>query len=524
MRTFDSLRKEFESKLDKSFLIEEVYPIFTKMMNLCYKAYSTGGQKPIFFELALRVSESYKDIFFLDALRTADASDFDGVPRSVSNRETAFRYRINQLEKDWFTQDQNQFNSDLRDSIYQLKGAYEAYLDSIAIAYPRYYSLKYKPFEISFSTLQEKMADNAKLLLNYTVAGDSLYLLWVNGKRFDFLRIPYGKDQIELIQSFYRALERPRLNKLDVLQQMGTELYNLLLANIPLNTNEDLLVVPDGALFYLPFEALIDQKGAYLVESFTTSYSNSINGLFELHKGDSPDDLKLLTVAPEFSQGGDGLPPLKYNGEEVRLISEYFDSESLIGGEGTLPRFLQQVADYNVIHLATHASANDAFPDYSNLAFYGNDQNLLYVKDLYNLDLNAAMVTLSACQTGIGQLQKGEGMLSLSKGFYYAGARSLINSLWKINDKSTAQLMSYFYDNLSEGKPKDIALREAKLKYLRTTEDPYLKHPYYWASFVISGNTDALLTDWKPFYLGSGFFLIAGIVYWRYYRRKQQAA
>ncbi|WP_445384336.1 CHAT domain-containing protein [Robiginitalea sp. IMCC44478] len=524
LRTFDSLRKEFESKLDKSFLLEEVYPIFTKMMGLCHSAFLTDGDKQRFFELALRVSESYKDIFFLDALRTANASDFDGVPRSVTNRETAFRYRINELEKEWFTEGQNHQNAELRDSIYALKEAYDRYLDSISVAYPKYYNLKYKPFKVSLYALRQKMTGNNQMLISYTVAGNYLYLQWVNSKGFDFLKIPYGRDETELISSFYRAMERPQLNQLDKLEKMGKELYNLVLANVPLKKEEHLLIVPDGALFYLPFEALRDQRGSYLLESCTISYSNSINGLFEIAKRDSLDNLKLLAVAPEFSQEGAGLAPLKYNGEEVRLISEYFDSQSLTGEEGTLTRFLEQVKNHKLIHLATHASANDAFPDYSNLAFYGDNKNLLYVKDLYNLELNATMVTLSACQTGIGQLRKGEGMLSLSKGFFYAGARSLINSLWKINDKSTSRLMSYFYENLSKGKPKDVALREAKLKYLRTTEDPYLRHPYYWASFVISGNTDALLQDWKLLYWVSGLLLLAGFAFWRYNRRKEQAA
>ncbi len=129
------------------------------------------------------------------------------------------------------------------------------------------------------------------------------------------------------------------------------------------------------------------------------------------------------------------------------------------------------------------------------------------------MNLNADMVTLSACQTGIGKLKKGQGMLSLSKGFYYAGAKSLVNTLWKINDKSTVKLMEYFYEGLSKGYSKSEALRKAKLKYLETTDDELLKHPYYWAAFVVSGDVSPISNNntlWWVFGIGVVTLLLIG--------------
>ena len=169
--------------------------------------------------------------------------------------------------------------------------------------------------------------------------------------------------------------------------------------------------------------------------------------------------------------------------------------------------------------MATHATANDTYPDYSYLAFAqaedSNQSNILYIKDLYNMSLNADMVTLSACETGIGQLKNGQGMLSLSKGFNYAGAKSIVNTLWNINDKSTVKLMEYFYEGLSKGYSKPEALRLAKLKYLETTEDDLLKHPYYWAAFRVSGDTSPLSSGtttiwWISIGLGVTFLFISG--------------
>jgi len=109
--------------------------------------------------------------------------------------------------------------------------------------------------------------------------------------------------------------------------------------------------------------------------------------------------------------------------------------------------------------------------------------------------LTTDLVTLSACQTGLGKLQKGEGMLSLAKGFSYAGAKSLVTTLWKINDQTTSELMQEFYKNLDDGMPKDKALREAKLAYLKTADDDLLTHPYFWSGFMISGDVAPLTSN-----------------------------
>ncbi|HMR17438.1 MAG TPA: CHAT domain-containing protein, partial [Mariniflexile sp.] len=205
--------------------------------------------------------------------------------------------------------------------------------------------------------------------------------------------------------------------------------------------------------------------------------------------------------------------PLVYNGQEAQNISAYFESSIYDGKQASIVNFKKDLSAYNLIHFATHASANDEFPDYSYLAFEDteNASNLLYAKDLYNYQINADLVTLSACQTGFGKLQKGEGMLSLARAFHYAGVPSIVTTLWKINDQSTSEIMTYFYKNLSDGLSKKEALRQAKLSYLNANEDALLRHPYYWSGIVITGNTLPLDTTnyfvWAVFILG-GLMLI----------------
>jgi CHAT domain-containing protein len=131
--------------------------------------------------------------------------------------------------------------------------------------------------------------------------------------------------------------------------------------------------------------------------------------------------------------------------------------------------------------------------------------------------LDADLVTLSACESGIGDLKRGEGFLSLARGFFYSGAASIASTLWKINDASTTTLMTSFYKNLSKGEAKDVALQNAQIEFLDNNRDNALSHPYYWSAFVISGNTLALSLpyNWIWFILVTLVVLVSGFLYFK---------
>lgn len=159
--------------------------------------------------------------------------------------------------------------------------------------------------------------------------------------------------------------------------------------------------------------------------------------------------------------------------------------------------FASLASGFRILHLATHGVADERVGDYSYLAFASEADSianeLLYVRDLYNLQLNADMVVLSACQTALGRLQRGEGIISLARAFAYAGARSIVTTLWSVEDASTKTLMLAFYRHLQAGMPKDQALQQAKLEWIANAG--YFKaHPYCWAGLIVIG--DAKEIDW----------------------------
>ena len=228
----------------------------------------------------------------------------------------------------------------------------------------------------------------------------------------------------------------------------------------------------------------------------------------------------------DLSQNRLALGPLQYNDDEVLVIDALVGADVFVDSLATEDRFTSLAGDYRILHLSTHGKANDKVGDYSFLAFYEQDDSLenewLYNRELYNLKLNADMVVLSACETGIGELQRGEGIISLARGFSYAGAKSIITTLWSVDDKSTMRLMENFYANLKSGQSKDAALRQAKLDYLKTSRD-IGDEPYFWAGFIPVGDMSPVELDggWRNWWVYGLVSLGALIFLFSYFRKSR---
>ena len=166
-----------------------------------------------------------------------------------------------------------------------------------------------------------------------------------------------------------------------------------------------------------------------------------------------------------------------------------------LGKDAKESSFKKDAPKARVIHLATHAIVDDRMPMYSKLIFsqIGDDDEdgFLQAYEIYNMRLTADLVVLSACETGIGKLSRGEGLASLARAFFHAGVPSLVASLWAVDDYATTQIMENFYRELKNGLTKDKALRQAKIKYLHTAQGEK-RHPYFWAGHVLMGDASAI--------------------------------
>ena len=204
-----------------------------------------------------------------------------------------------------------------------------------------------------------------------------------------------------------------------------------------------------------------------------------------LDASETPDNLELIRSI---------ITPLRHNVEEARSVSTLFDGDLLMAKSATKSRFLELASEYQILHLATHAKANEKHGTYSFIAFTSQDSldSYLYANELYGLNLNAQMVVLSACETGIGELRKGEGVYGLTNSCFYSGAQSVVTSLWNVNDRATSTLFNSFYTSLKDGQRKDVAMQKAKTEYLDKTKYP---DPFFWAAFVPMGNMAPISTD-----------------------------
>ncbi len=283
-----------------------------------------------------------------------------------------------------------------------------------------------------------------------------------------------------------------------------------------------LIIVPDGALHYLPFETLIpsgrhgapgESHRTYLAEKFATVYAPSASALVTVRAineqvaaptkvllafGDpiappAPErkvasDNGTRTALPvpdtpvtdEYGERGFSFTRLPYTREEVLGISKLYSAAHKS----------EKMDQFRYIHFASHGFIDESKPGRSGILLsrdaHSTEDGVLQMGEIMRLKLNADLVTLSACNTGLGKLVNGEGILGLTRAFFYAGARNITVSLWNVNDSSTSALMKVFYENLNRGLSKSAALRQAKLTLLHGKEAAW-HHPYYWAAFVLVG-------------------------------------
>jgi CHAT domain-containing protein len=270
----------------------------------------------------------------------------------------------------------------------------------------------------------------------------------------------------------------------------GKIAYDRLLLPKKSNT-KNLIIVPDGVLHFMPFEALITQESKttnfekmhYLLNDFSIAYNNSAS--FYLNaKPFCPKEKTVLGIFPVFEKTN---YTLTYSKTELQSIQNSFKGKFLDNNNATFQNFKQNAANYSILHLSTHAtSGNIETP--ASIKFY--DREVLY-SELYHLNIKPNLVVLSACETGIGKLYKSEGAMSIARGFQFAGAQNLLFSLWKVNDYTTAVFMGDFYKNIKKKDAYFEANAKAKRDFLKNKNiSNTKKSPYYWAPFVYYGSLE----------------------------------
>lgn len=556
----DQIRLSYLEDASKSYLVKETKPIYEKAIGICLQYHQLTKDKK-YLEQAYKYVEKSKAIILLEQIKESRANNFSGIPDSIKQKEKELKIEIGQIEKKLALHPSNietdSIKANLSEQLIYKKRAYEELIKSLEKNNAAYHQLKYDLETIKTENIQQQILRDSQTLLEYFIGADSIFCFKIT--KDDHQVFSQAKDfplkswVDSLRQGIYYCRNNTQTNERDCEQldllyaKYASKLYNKLVA--PLNiapSNKQLIIVPDGVLGYIPFDALLTkeitiyqsrqfQKYPYWGLNQHISYAYSATFLKELQKAPiNKSNKKLLAYAPSFqikqpivvqnlhAQRGN-LTPLLFSQKEVENISQFFNGKLVNKKEANKANFLKEAPNYRYLHLASHGKMNDLDADLSYIAFtqYGdsiNQEELLYLRELYDMEINADMVVLSACETGIGALQNGEGIISLARGFSYAGAQSIITSLWSVNDQKTADLMKAFYRNLAEGMEKDIALSEAKRSYINTTNGNFA-HPFYWAGFIPIGNMDSIESEpdwtWGVLAIISSLLLIGIFFYWK---------
>jgi len=478
-------------------------------------------QQPRFEADAFRYLEKAKARAFLDSIEVSKLDLSKGISQRLLNEETDLMNKISQLDTRLLVP---QLSQDQRDEISKELAKYEEQLESLRREIrefsPAYANLRY-PQTLNLQEAQNVLVDNETACFIYLLAKEKSYGFALTRKNIKIFPLPDRKEVQELVQQHLMAIT-------DASNQNFSAAYQLYKALIQPGLSDNikrLIIVPDDVLYYVPFETLLrkDRSKEWLIGGYTIAYAPSLSSLRELvlrKKENSQKAAKDILAIGDPSYGDNEFEPaigggsgsfdsygssaetkfsrLKFSGQEIEKIGALFKAsrrETLLREMATEENFKHEnLADYRIIHFATHAFIDDKKPARSAVVLSldqdPKEDGFLQMREVFNLRLRADLVVLSACQTGLGQLIRGEGIEGLSRAFFYAGASSVLLSLWAVNDQASSQLLERFYLHLRSAKPVMDALRRAKLELINSE---VLAHPYYWAGFVVSGNADMVI-------------------------------
>lgn len=456
----------------------------------------------------LKNNIDYKSKFLWHHFLLNNSNDILKIPDSLISLEQQLRKKLStfKLEKEKKqTQDYDNLIIEIEEKITKLT-------EEISDKYASFNYFDKNNFNLS-SFVNNLKPD--EVFVKYEKIDSLLFVFFIGKNKVETLNLGNYKIIEEGVQKYINKYLQ-KINKPNT--KLEEKIFNDLALNKILPYN-NITIVPDKILYFLPFDVL-KHNNHYLIESKNIKYANSLPLLLYQPQITKRKTSKLTFFTPSYKNGS--LSELKGAVKETEKINEIIPGTIYLGTEATKQNFIKNSKNFGVIHLAMHTFINEQNPDLSTLVFSDCDkENMLNINELYGLNFQSDLAVLSACKTGIGGFKTGEGLVSLSRAFTYAGVPATVSSLWNAPDQSTQEIMVAFYKNLKEGQNKSTALHNAKLNYLHNTKNTYLKAPFYWAGFVMYGNDQAITFNDTLNYLWA-FLIALGVIVIIYFLRKKK--
>jgi len=485
-------------------------------------------------DIGFKFAEKSRMMIILVANRDKKIKKYIGVPDSLIQKETRLHNKILNLQNQLYLCERTGLNSAHRKLISGELAKAQIESDHLKSIFERnynsYFDLKYNLHVLGLNQIQ-KLLRNDQVLLEYQLLENELITIVISR---DHVSMRVGSDKGYERQStikFYETISQNPSNKDPVKSykdfvETAHCLYSWLIEPLQEEIkNKRLIIIPHNELNLVPFELLISKLPStnhfvdysdlsYLIKNCPVSYGYSGTLLFD--ETTIKPVKKAAFFIPDFIH-------FKGMQEEVKEAHNLMGGDLFSGNEANESRFKLSAGDYKILHIASHTYLDDQIPTLSSLVLKPDSDSindgLLYSYELYQLQLNAQLIVLSGCKTGMGKLQQGEGLLSLSRSFLYSGVHSVAYTLWPQADKAGAEIVIGFYKGIKKNKRLEDALQFAKLDYL-SNSDPAKTHPYYWSGFVIAGKTDPImLNNYFPkatIFLVLIFVSIGGLTYCKF--------
>ncbi len=523
-------REELVTGTAKFQWADEFHEINQLAINLLFQL-ETKGQEAKYEKEAFLWSERGRARLFLEQLSVSRIPFSGIIPDELYLEEENYRNEILRIDRE-IEQETEKSKEDRQQAVirelYSKRFAYEdslkQWVEHVEKTYPIYTHFRY-PRPSNLEEIQNVLKHDESLV-SYSLLEDKTIAWVVRLDTFFMVELPISDS---IITSDVDALRWDLLKMGGTYKNRTSQLYEYVFKPLEeyLETNQVVYIIPDGALQLLPFELLWDEeKGEYLLNRYKITYIQSGSTLALLRKIMRKDASKERLIAfgdpvykqtkledesievasdvnetdrlrSAYAERGFGFKRLPMSGEEVLSISEVLGVKPLKppninlrldANEKAVKSF--NLSDYQYLHFACHGYLGNVESEIMQpslvLSLVGNkeEDGFLQMSEVFNLKLNADLVVLSACETGMGELVRGEGIIGLTRAFMYAGTPSIVVSLWRVSDYSTSCLMRYFYRNLGDGMNKAEALRQAKIELIE--KDGYI-HPLFWAPFILVG-------------------------------------
>lgn len=485
MKLIKFIQSNFSSDRSRIDFANKYREVFEKDLGICWLLYHETKDRN-YLEKAFELSESNRNTTLLKGLQGIKYMAFSDIPEEKQQVEQSVKKDLERVKMDLFfeksaSKPDKEYYKSLLDLRINLTNKLDSIYNDFDKNFPKFKSNINNDSIVKIKEVQGVLDDNTQVL-TYFLGDESLFSFTITKDTVILLRADIAPRLTVITNDF-----KNHLSGREDINDLSYDLYMYLMGQQLDQGKSELIIIPDNVLNYIPFEVLKTQSGSYLLENHTISYTGSVSLYMELKNNffNYKTPQNWAGFAPEY----EGSERLSYTKQEIEEVSEITDGTTFMDGTALKTNFTAHSKDFSIVHLAMHAEIDNEHPMYNSLLF---DDGPLTASEIYTMKSNANLVVLSACNTGFGKIEKGEGVMSMARAFHFSGVPSILMSLWKVPDKQTKSIMIDFYRHLKKGEKKSDALRQAKINYLKKNANTALAHPYYWSGFVINGNTEVV--------------------------------